>query len=165
MKKLISLIFLVTLFFGCSSSDDDDKKDVYTNADLVGTWTVQTITPKEVKTNKDKVTKAVKDKIDKYIDTNDEVFTFFADGKMNYSMGSFETTGTYQVKGNQLSYSMPDERGDMVSVTRTIKISGNTYSLDIDQTEYYQGQMKYMFPDENDIVVSKVIVTFTSKKK
>lgn len=46
-----------------------------------------------------------------------------------------------------------------------INLSGNTFKSDIDETEFYQEAIEYLIENSNDVVVSKVITTYTYKRK
>lgn len=154
MKKLLLLLLVFPLFIASCSDDDDD----YTNSDLVGTWVLQSSTAKEVKTNNDKATQAIKDDIAEFND--EESYVFSSDGKFTSSDGEDEVSGTYNLKGNTLTLTVYGG-----SMSTSIHLSGNTFSSDIDETEYYQDEIEYLVPNETGISVSKVVTTYTYKRK
>ena len=70
------------------------------------------------------------------------------------------TEGTYSLSGNKLTMSILGE-----SNSTYINLSGNTFKSDIDETEFYQEAIEYLIENSNDVVVSKVITTYTYKRK
>lgn len=153
MKKVLFLL-LVFPFVYSSCSDDDDN---YSNAEIVGTWILQSSTAKEVVSNNDRATQAIKGDISSSND--DETFIFTPDGRIIVSDGKDTASGTYRLKGNKLTLDISGDRG-----TIDISISGNTFSADADETEYYQDQVNYLVPNEKDVVVSKVITSYTYRR-
>lgn len=154
MKKLILFLLVFPFVFGSCSSDDDGG----TNADIVGTWVLQSVTAKEVKTNNAKATQAINDDIISSLD--DGTYTFTTNGKVTLSDGEDVLSGTYSLKGNKLTFTMSG-----VDISVNINLSNNTFSSDIDETEYYQDEVKYLVPNEKNVTVSKVITTYTYKRK
>jgi hypothetical protein len=130
------------------------KDDNYSNSDIVGTWILSHCTVKEVKTNNDKATQAIQHDIVTYSD--DEMLSFTEDGKFISSEGN----GTYSLNGNKLTLTAYGE-----SKTVTVNLSDNTFSVDVDETEYYQDEIEYLVPNEKNVIVSKVITTYTYEKK
>lgn len=155
MKKILFLFLMLPLLVACGSDDDDD----YTNSDIVGTWVLQSSIAKEVKTNSNEATQAIKDDI--AIPNDSEVsYTFAADGKVTINEDDDIVSGTYSLSGNKLTMTIYGEKA-----TVTISLSANTFSSDVDETEYYQDEIKYLLPKEKDVVVSKVITSYTYKRK
>ena len=89
------------------------------------------------------------------------MFVFSDDGKITliYDDGDY-TEGTYSLSGNKLTMSILGE-----SNSTYINLSGNTFKSDIDETEFYQEAIEYLIENSNDVVVSKVITTYTYKRK
>lgn len=149
MRKLLSLILCVTLFASCSSDDDN-----YTNDDIVGSWILQSAKVKEVKTNNEKATQVIKDII-----ANSDVGTtilFSVDGKVNMIHGDETESGTYSLKGNTLTITVSGKTN-----SDKIHLSKNSFSSDSDMTSDFQSIVKYLVPEEKDVVVEKVIATYT----
>lgn len=57
-KLLLFLLILPFLFVSCSDDDNDVAK-----SEIVGVWVTQSFSAKEVKTNNENATKAIKDDI------------------------------------------------------------------------------------------------------
>lgn len=154
MKKSLTLILLATLFISCSSDDDD-----YSNSDIVGTWTFLSSAAKEVKTNNDKATQAIKKDMTVY-GNGETTLTFSADGTYFTSSYGEVWGGTYSLKGNTLTLTSDGE-----TESSNIQLSNNTFSADIDETDYYEDEVKYLVPNETNVVVSKAITTYTYQRK
>jgi len=150
------MILVVLPFIFASCSDDND----ISKSDIVGTWVQQSVIPKEVKTNNEDATKAIKDDINSYNKDNSEVFIFSDDGTATIIDDEGSYTLTYSLKGNNLTLTMFGE-----SQTTPINLSKNTFSSDIDETEFYQYEIEYLLPDVKNVVVSKVITRYTYKRK
>lgn len=156
MKKLFALLLVLTFTFA-SCSDDDDE---YSNSDIVGTWVLESASAKEVKTNNDKATEAIKKDVAEAVDETEEM-TFSADGKFVSIDGEGDSyEGTYSLKGAKLTLTVMG-----ISNSTTIKLSKDRLSSDVDETEYYADEVEYLVPSEKDVKVSKVITTYTYKKK
>ncbi len=157
MKKILMILVVLPFIFASCSDDDDD----ILKSDIVGTWVQESVVPKEVKTNNEVATKAIKDDIISYNQNNTEMFVFSDDGKITLidDDGDY-TEGTYSLSGNKLTMSILGE-----SNSTYINLSGNTFKSDIDETEFYQEAIEYLIENSNDVVVSKVITTYTYKRK
>src|SRR5690554_5369300 len=77
MKKILMILVVLPFIFASCSDDDDILK-----SDIVGTWVQESVVPKEVKTNNEVATKAIKDDIISYNQNNTEMFVFSDDGKI-----------------------------------------------------------------------------------
>lgn len=154
MKKLLLLLLVLPFLVSCS--DDDDN---YSNSDIVGTWLLQSSTAKEVTTNNERATQAIKDDIAGF--TSDEVMTFTSDGQVTGSSDGEQISGTYSLRGNTLTLNILQ----LGSASINIRISNNTFSYDLDETEDYQDYVNYLVPNETGVVVSKVITTYTYRKR
>jgi len=152
MKKFLLLILLATLLVACSDDDNDYENEI------VGSWTLESVTPK-INTNNDKVTQAIRDDIE---NSNDLVLEFTENGKViTYENNLKVDEGTYTLKGEKLTLKFPD--GD--SSTLTINIFGDALSYSIDLTDIYQEEIAEMLPNETNIVVSRVNISYMFKKK
>lgn len=154
MKKIF-LFFLLAIFVGCS----DDDNDNVINRNIVGSWTLESTSPKEVLTNNDKATQAIKDDIESYIGDSSESYIFTSDGKVTALDGKIELSGTYKLKGNILIIDIYGE-----TFFQAIRLTESTFSGDIDETEYYQENIQYLVPNEHNVSVKKVITTYNYKK-
>lgn len=163
MKKILMILVVLPFIFASCSDDDDD----ILKSDIVGTWVQESVVPKEVKTNNEVATKAIKDDIISYNQNNTEMFVFSDDGKITliYDDGDY-TEGTYSLSGNKLTMSILGESNSTyINFSTYINLSGNTFKSDIDETEFYQEAIEYLIENSNDVVVSKVITTYTYKRK
>lgn len=156
MKRTLLILALLPLLFATCSDDDDDAS----KSGIVGTWVQESVVPKEVKTNSEVATKAIKDDIISYNDNNDR-FIFSDDGRLTMlDEDGYYEEARYSLSGNKLTVTIPGESNSI-----TIKLSGNTFSADIDETEFYQEIIDYIVSNADDVVVSKVITTYTYKRK
>lgn len=153
MKKLLLLLLFIPLFLN-SCSDDDNK-----NYDLAGTWVFESYTAKEIKTNNSNATQAIKKKIAETTDSC--IYVFLPDGTFTFIDEDDISSGTYELKGNTLTIKEENKK----SVSIKINLNENTFSSDRDETEKYQNMIKYLVPNEKDVIISKVITKYTYKRK
>lgn len=168
MKKLLLLLLFPFVLFACGSDDDDNNDNGNGNGNgngnptfsIVGTWIEQPSTDKEVITNNEKATKAIKRDIAKYEDPSTIVFT--QKGKITVKGSEGEGSGTYTLEGNKLSYTFPGQEKTSIYI---YNITDNTFSYDEDYTKEYQDVIYDLVPNEKNVVVSKVIITQNYKRE
>lgn len=155
MKKFLLLLILVPFLFVSCSSDDDDT----ITSGIVGTWVTESVTPKDVKTNDEALSTAIKKDITSY---GNETYVFTNDGKVTINDEDDVITANYSLKGNMLTISLMGE-----SNTIKINLSANRFSADVDETEMYQEMIDFFVPEgtAKDFEVSKVISSYVYKRK
>lgn len=156
-KLLLFLLILPFLFVSCSDDDNDVAK-----SEIVGVWVTQSFSAKEVKTNNENATKAIKDDIKSMNEGEIEKLTavFSNDGKLTLTDYDDNISGTYSLTGDMLTMVVGNE-----TQVVPISLSGNTLKIYVDQTEYYQDVIDILLPNTKDVDVSKVIETNTLKRK
>ncbi len=155
MKKLLLLLLVFPFVFSSCSDDDDDSSKI------VGTWMEKPSKVVEVITNNEKATQAIKDDVASW--SYDGIFVFTPDGKYTYTDGDADSDvqfGTYTLSGKSLKLTT-SEGG---SHTRDVYFSGNTFYADVDQTERFKDEIKYLVPNEVDVEVTKVIIRYTNER-
>lgn len=158
MKKYLLLLIVFPLIFASCSDDDDD----FSNSDIVGSWALQSISAKEVKTNNEDATKLIKEDITSYNEeSKEEIIVFSNDGKITLTDFVNSFTGTYSITGNILTFTIDGLESEILNIS----LSGNTLRYDMDHTEFYQDIIGYLLPDVEDVIVSKVIQTYTLKRR
>lgn len=168
MKKLLFLtsITILAIFYSCS--DDDNNYESFRN-DIVGKWVNHSTVAKEVKTNNEKATKAIEEDLNNMFVDDDSYIEFFSDGKfISYDEGLKDSEGTYIISQNTLSLNyISDEDGETSpSVKFTIeKMDKENLVISQDLTESYKQEIHFLLPDEEGVVVSKVIGESISKKR
>lgn len=156
-KLLLFLLILPFLFVSCSDDDNDVAK-----SEIVGVWVTQSFSAKEVKTNNENATKAIKDDIKSMNEGEIQKLTavFSNDGKLTLTDYDDNLSGTYSLTGDMLTMVVGNE-----TQVVPISLSGNTLKIYVDQTEYYQDVIDILLPNTKDVDVSKVIETTTLKRK
>lgn len=157
MRKILMILVVLPFIFASCSDDNDISK-----SDIVGTWVQQSVIPKEVKTNNEDATKAIKDDIKSMNEGEIEKLTavFSNDGKLTLTDYDDNISGTYSLTGDMLTMVVGNE-----TQVVPISLSGNTLKIYVDQTEYYQDVIDILLPNTKDVDVSKVIETNTLKRK
>ncbi len=153
-KFLISFLFC-TLFLGCS---DDNSPG---NQIIVGTWGDEVVTIKEVVTDNDKATEALKISL---LGNEPLIYTFTDDGHFVIKDKSdyLPLVGTYKLEGNTLTLNYGGEFEGKV-FTYEISLSANTLSFDVDLIGL--ANSSHFSPDIGDFIASKALVTKTYKRQ
>jgi len=160
MKKLLLLLVVLPFVFSACSDDDDYSKDI------VGTWSFTKSEASQVVTNKDALTKAIKELVASLEIEGDYMVTFTSNREFSFEDedGVF-LIGTYSLKGDKVILKIESESTEL-----PIRIGDNILSLYYDYTEDFQDEdmIEHLIGAEaaKGATVSKVIIVqFFTKKK
>lgn len=158
MRTLLTFILLTVISVASYSSNDDP--DRYTNADLVGTWVLQSMTPKEVETNNDEATQEVKDHIKNQSEkvAGKMILKFAHSGELIIQEDDDTYDGVYRVDGNKVIISAEKK----IQEFEIVMISDNILALEFNMTDFYAEIIRISYYSYN---VSKATTLFTLKKE
>ena len=156
MKKVLLILIVFPFILASCSKKSDDLND----SGIVGTWVFHSTFAQEVKTNNVDATKQIKDDIASYNEKNEDTYIFTAEGIVVMMDGDYSLNGKYIFENGLLTVTVMGK----VAVN-SVNLSGNTFTSDTDETEYYQEVIEYLLPNVKDVIVSKVIARYTFKRK